>query len=431
MTVFELRVSLLGAEPVVWRRILVPEDADLPLIHIVLQMAMGWENCHLHEFVSADRKRYGVVDEVEPQSGMLDEAQYLLTDLVSEPGDRCLYIYDFGDDWVHEIVLEAVSEAEFESEAEQFRCLAGEGACPPENCGGVPGYLELLEKFNDLDAVGHDEAVDLLGEEFDPEAFDCSVFDERIAALYARFQSGSATDEADEEVDEEMALIYDLLEFLESDVAPESTMSIFTLDGFFAALAIHPVAVMPSTWLPMVWDMSGSGHQPNFSSATQAEKGMGLLFMYMNSVLSQLTGESADYAPLFEIFEIDSPDEMTRAATEWSIGFMFGAMIDEEVWERTFADEEGRKMMLPFMFMSGINDKEIDIDDTRKKEIREELIDELYACVLDLQEFWEPWRTENLAKNAPGGTKRSRQRVGRNDPCPCGSGKKFKQCCGK
>lgn len=426
MVVFDINVSLLGAEPAVWRQVRIPGDSHLRLVHLVLQMAMGWENRHLHEFVSADRKRYVDFDGYEPQENELDENMYTLKDLVSEPGDRCLYLYDFGDDWTHEIVLEAVSEIEVEP-AEQFRCLGGEGACPPEDCGGVPGYLELLEQFNDLDALGHDEAVDLLGETFDPEAFDCGRFNTRVENMFTIHEKVPPS----ETVDEETALILQLQDFLESETVPESAMSIVMLDGFFAALAIHPVTIMPSEWLPFVWDISGAGQQPKFASQRKAETGMGLLFSYMNSVTQSLADRSTVFEPLFEILEIDSDEEQMYAAMDWASGFMLGAMIDEEVWKKTFSDDEGRERIAPFVIMSGYSDDEPGIDQKKQDEIREELFDEMAACVLDLRDFWAPWRAEYLAQNGVGRTVKAPPRVGRNEPCPCGSGKKYKQCCGK
>ena len=427
MVVFDIKVSLLGAEPAVWRQVRVPGDSHLRLVHLVLQMAMGWENRHLHEFVSADRKRYVDFDGYEPQENEQDENMYTLKELVSEPGDRCLYLYDFGDDWTHEIVLEAVSDIEVEP-AEQFRCLGGEGACPPEDCGGVPGYLELLEQFNDFDAIGHDDAVDLLGEDFDPESFDCSSFNRRISGMFAK-----AGDEfPSEEVDEEIQLITDIQEFLASDAVPETAMSVVMLDGFFSALAIHPVTIMPGRWLPLVWDMSGEGLQPEFASQKDAERVMGLLLAFMNSVTSQLTPVNGDCVPLFQIVPLESEKEKMMAAKDWAGGFMLGATIDEEVWGRTFSDEAGRELMAPFVIMSGYSDEESRISEEREEEIREELIDEMGECVQDLQKFWEPWNTEYLARNGSGRTAaRAQHRVGRNEPCPCGSGKKYKQCCGK
>ncbi|NTW54437.1 MAG: hypothetical protein HGB15_06720 [Chlorobaculum sp.] len=110
---------------------------------------------------------------------------------------------------------------------------------------------------------------------------------------------------------------------------------------------------------------------------------------------------------------------------------MLGAMIDQEVFVRTVDDEEGREHLSPFVIMSGFSDKESDLSEARRYEIRRGLIGDLGDCELDLQDYWEPWRKEYLAKNSAGRAVKAQPLVGRNDPCPCGSGKKFKQCCGK
>ncbi len=146
MVVYEVRVSLLGAEPAVWRRIRIPDDAHLGLVHMVIQMVMGWENMHLHEFEGgeeSERVRYGPIDGDEDSPDVLDEREYLLSDLLREPGDRCLYCYDLGDDWQHEVVLEKVSE--IGEDDDPLWCLGGSGACPPEDCGGCQGILCCLK----------------------------------------------------------------------------------------------------------------------------------------------------------------------------------------------------------------------------------------------------------------------------------------------
>jgi uncharacterized protein len=425
MLVFELRVSLLGAEPAVWRRVRVPGDCRLPMVNLVLQMVMGWENRHLHEFVSADRKRYGEVDGVELQPGVLDEKGHRLSELIGEPGDRFLYIYDFGDDWVHEVVLEAVSDVE--GEDEPMWCLAGEGACPPEDCGGVPGYLELLGDLLDHDSVGYVEAVELLGEDFDPEAFDCAVFNKAIAGKFAKHNKMNSPEAARDE----MELFMELQDFLDSDAVPESAMSIFSLEGFFAALAIHPVTVMPSTWLPFVWDMSCAGHQPEFSSKAQMEKGMGLLFSYMNSVVRQFSDAPDEYVPLYELLQIDQDERRILAAMDWAVGFMLGVMVDEEVWARTFSDEKGQKFLEPVIALTGFPDKQSGSGDDKRSDDKEMLMGMMGDCVLDMQAFWAPWRREYLAQQGIGPTPKAKPRAGGNELCSCGSGKKYKQCCGK
>jgi uncharacterized protein len=425
MIVYDVRVTLLGAEPPVWRLVRVPADAQLSLVHSVLQLAMGWEDYHLHEFVGADRKRYGVVDDEYIDVEVLDEQQYPLSALLGEPGDRCLYVYDFGDDWVHELKLESVSEPG--PGDEPIWCLDGAGACPPEDCGGVPGYAALLESLRDRTDGEHADAVELLGEEFDPEAFDCADFNDQVRDMYQEEPDMLAP----EAVTEAMGVLIGLRDLLESEGMPDGAMSVMSLNGFFSALAIHPVTVMPNTWLPWVWDISGACRQPEFASQQAAEKGMGLLFTYFNSVVRQLTDDPEGYEPLYEELQIEPDEARMLAAEDWASGFMLGVMIDEEVWNRTFGDENGRLVLAPFAMMSGLFDEAAGSDEEQLAKMKEELVDELGFTVVDLQEFWAPWRQEYLTRQDDGRTERSESRIGRNEPCPCGSGKKYKQCCGR
>lgn len=425
MVVYEVRVSLLEIEPEVWRRVRIPGDARLNEVHIVLQMVMGWTNSHQHEFVGADRKRYGSAEEHDLLPGVLNERQYRLSSLIREPGDKCLYIYDFGDEWAHEIVLEAI--VELEAPDQPVWCLGGQGACPPEDCGGVPGYFDLLEQLKDSDAEDHQDVVELYGEDFDPEAFDCTVFNQSVTGGCSR--NGEMM--KPEEVEAQMGLLAELQDFLHSDELPESTMSLLMLDGFFAALAIHPVTMMPNHWLPYVWDITGAVQQPGFISKAQAEKGFGLMFSYMNFVFDHLSESADDYSPLFETLEIESEEERMKLSMEWAVGFMVGAMIDKHVWERTFGDEEGADLLIPFIVMSGFYDNEAGSDPVKNAELRKELIEEMGDYVLDMQEYWAPMRRDFLAGKSLARAAKAQPRVGRNDPCPCGSGKKFKQCCGK
>lgn len=425
MFVYDVRVSLLGAEPPVWRRFRVPADARLSLVHSVLQLVMGWENYHMHEFVASDRKRYGMVDDAYAGREVLDEQDYPFSALLGKQGDRCLYVYDFGDHWVHELVLESVSE--LRPEDEPVLCLEGAGACPPEDCGGVPGYAALLGSLRDRTDSEHADAVELLGEEFDPEAFDCDEFNDEIKEMC----QNEADKLAPEAVSEAMGVLMGLRDFLEAEGMPESSMSVMSLNGFFSALAIHPVTVMPNTWLPWVWDISGAGRQPEFASQQDVEKGMGLLFTYFNAVARQLTDDPEGYEPLYEELEIEPDEDRMLAAEDWASGFMLGAMIVEAVWSRTFADEDGRLVLAPFAMMSGLFDEAAGGDEEQLAKMKEELVDELGLSVLDLQEFWMPWRQEYLTRQDTVRPERAAVRIGRNELCPCGSGKKYKQCCGR
>jgi len=170
---YEIKITLLGSKPTIWRRVVVPEDIKLRDLHDVIQIAMGWTNSHLHQFQTPDNRRYGMH---EPAFGLeldeeaIDENKVHLSDLVDNEGYRFVYEYDFGDGWEHG--LEIVKIRAPGQDEHYPACLSGERACPPEDCGGVWGYEELLATINDPTHTEHDNMVEWLGGGFDPEAFD-------------------------------------------------------------------------------------------------------------------------------------------------------------------------------------------------------------------------------------------------------------------
>jgi hypothetical protein len=185
--VFQVKITLANVDdPPVWRRLLLPADLRLDRLHQVIQAAMGWENCHMHVFADG-RTRYGVPD---PELGFRDERKAMLRDLIPREGGRAFYTYDFGDDWEHEVVVEKVLAAE--PGVRYPVCVAGEGACPPEDCGGAWGYAHLREVLADPADPEHDELLAWLGLE-KPADFDPSNFGVQQAnrALTAVIPSGS------------------------------------------------------------------------------------------------------------------------------------------------------------------------------------------------------------------------------------------------
>ncbi len=172
--VFQLKVTIKGIRPPIWRRLQVPGEATLADLHDILQTAFGWENAHLHQFVIGGAF-FGVSD---PMGGMwdeemTDERRTSLRDAVGVRLKKFVYEYDFGDDWIHDIVVEKVLAPE--AGVAYPRCLAGKRAGPPEDCGGPWGYAALLEAVGDPDHPEHAEMLEWLGEEPDPEAFNRDV----------------------------------------------------------------------------------------------------------------------------------------------------------------------------------------------------------------------------------------------------------------
>jgi len=152
-----LKVELEGSNPSIWRRIRVPGEISLSILHGVLQTVMGWENCHLHEF-KIGRASYGSVAERDDPfaEGMTADKGIRLRDAIGTRIRSFQYIYDFGDNWTHEITVEDIVIPE--NAAPSIKCLGGERACPPEDCGGLYGYYGYLEI---LGAPSHPEYEDV------------------------------------------------------------------------------------------------------------------------------------------------------------------------------------------------------------------------------------------------------------------------------
>ena len=139
-SLYELSVKLLEIEPRIWRRFTVPSGIRLCCLHDVLQVVVGWTDAHAHQFEKHDRC-WGVI-EYDHDPDMENEARMPLDKILSEVGMSLMYVYDFGDNWKHEVTVERILPLRLETLP--LRCLAGERRCPPEDVGGVPGYEEFL-----------------------------------------------------------------------------------------------------------------------------------------------------------------------------------------------------------------------------------------------------------------------------------------------
>jgi hypothetical protein len=171
---YQLRVDLDGAEPAVWRRLLVRRDVNLSLLHAALQVAMGWSNSHLHQFV-IERKRYStsyvgqhVYADQEPD---LEEAEFMLCNVVKREQAQFVYEYDFGDCWLHLLTVEKIIRSGGPV-CNVALCIDGENACPPDDCGGIGGYAELLRIIRNPKHEEYTTMRTWLGGPFDPLAFD-------------------------------------------------------------------------------------------------------------------------------------------------------------------------------------------------------------------------------------------------------------------
>jgi len=162
---YEIRVEIHGIDPPIWRILRVPSQINLFKFHRIIQKSMGWADSHLHEFIT-NEKPYQKLSE------------RLILETVLSAKKAFLYIYDMGDGWEHEITI--LGEAEG---PEQSVCTAGARACPPEDCGGPPGYYALLVALADPEHQEHATMVEWLGDKFDPNTFDLDKVNKALKRL--------------------------------------------------------------------------------------------------------------------------------------------------------------------------------------------------------------------------------------------------------
>jgi hypothetical protein len=170
---YQLKVSLLYSEPLIWRRVQVPGNLTLAKLHDVIQLCMGWTDTHLHQFMIG-RNFYGPVDMDDEWSEIkaLDETKFRLCDLEADMRKRCMYEYDSGDGWQHEIEIEKVVGPD-EKPSNYPVLLGGARACPPEDIGGIPGYEDFLATMSDPESKEYEDMRDWYGSDtFDPDFFE-------------------------------------------------------------------------------------------------------------------------------------------------------------------------------------------------------------------------------------------------------------------
>ncbi len=185
---YQLKITLRGSKPPIWRRILVPGNCDLELVHAAIQAAMGWSDDHLHAFIIEGQEYSGRTpfgDKID--SDGLDAAGYRLADVVPQEKSKFSYEYDFGDGWEHVILVEKIlpppEPGGAPAASQSFFCLAGEGACPLEDCGGIWGYYHLLEVLQNPKHSEHEEMKEWAGGIIDPDAFDLGAANKRLSHL--------------------------------------------------------------------------------------------------------------------------------------------------------------------------------------------------------------------------------------------------------
>ena len=175
--VYQFKISLNNSKPLIWRRIVVPSNYSFWDLHVAIQDSMGWIDYHLHIFeinnpATNEKVEIGVPHEDWEAYDriVLPDYKEKISKYFNENNRNARYEYDFGDSWIHTIKFEKVLPAAI---GEKYpKCIDGKRACPPEDCGGMGGYYDLLEILSDPKNEEYDEMIEWLGGEFDPEIFD-------------------------------------------------------------------------------------------------------------------------------------------------------------------------------------------------------------------------------------------------------------------
>jgi len=178
---YQLKVTLMETEPPIWRRLLVRGNTTLRRLDRIIQTAMGWTNSHLHTFTAGGVLYADPSPEWEIE--VKDERRVRLQLIAREEGEAFVYEYDMGDSWRHQVLVEEVRWGDSDGPV----CLAGERACPPEDCGGVQGYYETLEILRNPRHEEYEHTrtwiESMTGGPFDPDAFDLNAVKAALNAL--------------------------------------------------------------------------------------------------------------------------------------------------------------------------------------------------------------------------------------------------------
>lgn len=202
--------------------------------------------------------------------------------------------------------------------------------------------------------------------------------------------------------------------FLMSDRAPEDSLSISELDGLLTAVAVGPDLIAPSEWLTVVW----GGDRPDFESPDEASAVLSAIMGRYNQILRQL--ERNELAPLFWT----GPEGQVLAA-DWAEGFMDGVRLRIDAWEALLRDDDDQSMLFPILVLSSdeLGNNPLGLEPDERTEIAFKVPDLIPDCAWGIYQFW---RERESLRSAPA----RNNKAGRNEPCPCGSGKKHKRCCG-
>ena len=214
--------------------------------------------------------------------------------------------------------------------------------------------------------------------------------------------------------------------FLISDRSPPDSMMLCELDGFLTGIAIGPELVLPSEWLPLVW----GGEAPEFADEAETKAVLGAIMSRYNEIFHQIDRDAFD--PIFW-----ATSDGTLIAADWAQGFLQAIMLRMDAWERLVKSKRHGRLLIPILPLCGDENGPslLGIPPDEEDRMMEETAEFIPACVTAIATFWRGNGPKQIFVPLMGGPPPqphyASSKIGRNDPCPCRSGKKFKKCCGK
>jgi uncharacterized protein len=308
-------------------------------------------------------------------------------------------------DWVLEMVDELGTSSVFEERFASDQAALDTALAEIEAEGGIHRYCTNAQAEALASEAEHFAKLDAL-KKAPPVA-------SATAAVHHHIMEPLTDDELNE------------LDILLLAVDADEGMTLDTLDGFLHAIAIGPETVRPSQWLPKVWGLEDGGMMPPMDSPQQVNHLMALIMRHYNSIIGGLAYSPPVFAPLWPI--VEHSDKEAEDAENWARGFTEGVKLSQAAWQPLLDDPQGKAWYHPIELLGDEDAPPEWMDLIRTPEQRAALTAHIEDSVLQMHAYWLPLRQAVAERHT---AQAMSTKVGRNEPCPCGSGKKFKKCCG-
>jgi yecA family protein len=468
--IFRFRVSLQGIEPLIWREFEILATSSFEDLHYVVQSTLGRNDMFEHRFIMGNE----VIRDVEYISPTddKDECITLLNEFFEKPGATCIYEYgvddlNTADPWGHTVELLAIEESQ---EGIYYpRCTAGQNATPPEDCEGVTDYQNLLAILADPTHADHEEVVELY-ENFDPKAFNLAGVNEMIKTVFEEYEK--MLDDLDEDPEDFDDIDYRLDEADEiqseaSDINPtelfewigivaeafapltpeevlelgefvngitEDEIELLNLHGMLTASVVAPKSLDASDVLKLVLKFADKSSARKKLDRAQADRITELLAAVQSRMVMDI--HNNQFKPLVHMPKSgEAPGDWTSRVLPWCYGFLTVVETYKKQWNSVLSHPDLPPRIRPLIAigLKQIAEKEFDEDFVDFPEDLSEWPEEVdneksfleYARGLpgECMKYWKERKTQNDSIRSA--------KISRNDPCPCGSGNKYKRCCGK